>query len=110
MPYDQSKVWKSDTTQQFAKVMVAIKSTNDMQNFIRDVMTEKEIIEISSRLEAARMLVDGKKYIEIVAKTKLSSRTIARISDWLQNGCSGYQTALKTINQHHSHIPPVRAV
>jgi hypothetical protein len=31
--------------------------------------------------------------------------TIARISDWLQNGAGGYQTALR----HHAHIPPVRA-
>jgi TrpR-related protein YerC/YecD len=80
-----------------------------MQNFLRDVMSEKEIIEISSRLEAARMLQAGKKYIEIIEKTKLSSRTIARISDWIQNGQGGYEAALKVINTHHSHISPVRA-
>ena len=51
--------------------------------------------------------VNGIKYTEIVAKTKLSSRTIARISDWLQNGCNGYQVALQNI--HHDHISPARA-
>lgn len=78
-----------------------------MQNFLRDVMTEKEIIEISARFEAAKMLSEGRKYTEIVTATKLSSRTVARISEWLQNGCDGYQAALKTV--HHDHLSPARA-
>lgn len=72
-------------------------------------MTEKEIIEISSRFEAAKMLQQGKKYTEIIEKTKLSSRTVARISDWMQNGCGGYEAALELANAHHGHIPPARA-
>ncbi|EDK72579.1 hypothetical protein TM7_0280 [candidate division TM7 genomosp. GTL1] len=73
-------------------------------------MTEKEINEISSRLEAAKMLDQGKKYTEIVEKTKLSSRTIARISDWMQNGCDGYSAVLGIVNtHHHGHISPARA-
>ena len=68
-----------------------------MQAFLRDVMTEKEIIEISARFEAARMLKSGKKYTEIVEVTKLSSRTVARISDWLKNGESGYEKAIEWV-------------
>jgi TrpR-related protein YerC/YecD len=109
MSDNKTTIWKSDIARQFAEALVAIDSTTDMQNFLRDVMTEKEIIEISARLEAARMLTDGKKYTEIVAITKLSSRTVARISEWLQNGCKGYETVLESINQHHTHIPPARA-
>jgi TrpR-related protein YerC/YecD len=107
MSEHKATVWRSDTARQLAEALVAIDSTKDMQNFLRDVMTEKEIIEISVRLEAARMLTNGKKYTEIVAKTKLSSRTVARISEWLQNGCNGYQAALSVI--HHDHILPARA-
>jgi TrpR-related protein YerC/YecD len=107
MSNDKTTVWRSDTTRQLAEALTSIDSTAEMQNFLRDVMTEKEITEISSRLEAARMLTDGKKYTEIVAKTKLSSRTVARISDWLQNGCNGYETALSAI--HHDHLLPARA-
>jgi TrpR-related protein YerC/YecD len=109
MSNSKTTVWKSDTARQLAEALVAIESVTDMQNFLRDVMTEKEIVETSARLEAARMLIDGKKYTEIVAKTKLSSRTVARISDWLQNGCNGYQAALKTVNHLHSHILPASA-
>lgn len=102
-------VWASTTTRQLAEVLAEINNTQTMQNFLRDVMTEKEIIEISSRLEAARMLQAGQKYTAIVDKTRLSSRTVARISNWMQNGCGGYEPALKIVKTHHSHIPPVSA-
>jgi TrpR-related protein YerC/YecD len=104
-----STIWEAPTARQFAEVLVGIADPQTMQAFLRDVMTEKEIIEISARLEAANMLKQGKKYTEIIERTKLSSRTIARISDWMQNGCGGYESALTIANAHRSHIPPVRA-
>lgn len=104
-----TSVWDTATTRQLAEVVAVIDDPQTMQNFLRDVMTEKEIIEISSRFEAARLLKNGKKYTEIVEKTKLSSRTVARISDWMQNGCGGYEAALNIASSHHGHIPPARA-
>lgn len=107
MLQDADTVWEDEKTQQFAEALLSIQDRRTMQNFLRDVMTEKEITEISARLEAAKMLAEGKKYTEIVAVTKLSSRTVARISEWLQNGCSGYQAALNAV--HHDHLSPARA-
>lgn len=101
-------IWDQRITQQLSGALVAITDQQLMKNFLRDVMTEKEIIEISSRLEAARLLTIGEKYTEITKKTKLSSRTVARISDWLKNGCTGYKTVINTMVAHE-HIPPVRA-
>lgn len=109
MQGSSESVWNTKNTQQLAGVFVAINDQKIMQNFLRDVMTEKEIIEISARLQAARMLQQGKKYTEITKETKLSSRTIARISDWMQNGKGGYQAALAVINASHGHTSPVRA-
>jgi TrpR-related protein YerC/YecD len=102
-------VWSTSTARQLAEVLSDIQDTPTMQNFLRDVMTEKEIIEVSARLEAAKMLKAGKKYTEIIEKTKVSSRTIARISDWMQNGQGGYEAALTIVDMHHTHTPPVRA-
>jgi TrpR-related protein YerC/YecD len=104
-----NQIWETASPQQFAQVLAQITDRQTIESFLRDVMTEKEIIEISSRLEAAKMLSDGKKYTEIIETTKLSSRTIARISDWMQNGRGGYKTALSLIDVHHTHLPPARA-
>lgn len=104
-----AKIWKSKSTQQIVEVFLAISDEQTMKNFLRDVMTEKEIIEISSRFEAAKMLKEGKKYTEIIEKTKLSSRTVARISEWMRSGEGGYEAALGIVSDHHDHMSPVRA-
>ena len=102
-----NSVWQQSNTRTFASALARMTETADIQDFLRDVMTEKEIIEISARLQAATMLSQGKKYTEIITATKLSSRTVARISDWLQNGTGGYRQVIT--NVHHSHLPPARA-
>jgi len=103
-------IWKSNQTTQLVDVLLSLRESTSMRAFLGDVMTEKEIVEISARLEAARMLSAGEKYKDITDATKLSSRTIARISDWLQNGNRGYEKAIKLISDsHHDHIPPDRA-
>ena len=102
-----SNIWNDEKAQQLVEALLIISDKLTMQNFLRDVMTEREINEISARFEAAKMLTEGKKYAEIISKTKLSSRTVARISEWLQNGCNGYQAALDTA--HHDHLSPARA-
>ena len=87
---------------QLADVLCAIDNPQNMQNFLCDVMTKKEIIEVSARFEAAKMLTDGKTYTSVIKRTKLSSRTVARISDWLQNGTGGYVDAINTFNHLHT--------
>lgn len=105
----QSSTWNSSSSQQLASVLSAIDNIDLMKNFLSDVMTDGEIAEISARLQAAKMLKAGAKYTDIIAATRLSSRTVARISDWLQNGMGGYDAALEIINWHHDHILPARA-
>lgn len=109
MQNNVATVWDSEQAQQLAEALLSVDNAQTMQNFLRDVMTEKEIIEISARFEAARMLTNGETYAAITKQTKLSSRTVARISDWLKDGCNGYQAAIKSLNAHHVHMPPVRA-
>lgn len=109
MTVSMNEIWQTNQPVAFAKTLASINDEEMMRNFLRDVMTEKEIIEISARLEAARLLNKGEKYITISEKTKLSSRTIARISDWLQNGSNGYLPAIEIANVHHDHLPPAHA-
>ena len=98
-------VWNDENCQRLAKVLAVMCDTDQMRAFLRDLMTEKEIIEMSARLQAAKMLTDGETYSVIVAETKLSSRTVARISRWIKKGAGGYNYTLT----HHSHLWPARA-
>ncbi len=96
------EIWNTPAAQQLTQSLTSINDIDSMQRFLRDVMTESEILEISSRLEAARLLATGAKYAQIIEATRLSSRTIARISDWMKNGTGGYASALTVINHHAS--------
>lgn len=99
-------------TVQLLNALKLVAASDSLGDFLRDVMTEKEIIEISARFEAARLLTEGKSYEYITQKTKLSSRTIARISQWLKDGTGGYSEALKALGSadlHHAHMTPARA-
>ena len=103
---DINDIWNEASPSTFADVVTSIDDPLRMRAFLRDVMTEKEIIEISSRLRAAEMLRDGATYAQIATETKLSSRTIARISDWMQRGAGGYATVLD--DAAHAHLSPAR--
>lgn len=103
-------IWDKLMTGQLVTTLLALSKTEDMQKFLEDVMTEKEIEEIAARLEAAKMLSEGIKYTEIISTTKLSSRTIARIATWLKDGSGGYKDALDLINTHHTYQPTMRLI
>jgi hypothetical protein len=46
--------------------------------------------------------------VNIVQQTGLSSRTVARISEWLKNDAKGYAAALAFAQKHHIHLSPAR--
>jgi TrpR-related protein YerC/YecD len=84
-----------------AKAILALENAKEVKIFLRDLLTEKEILELGNRWKAAQMLNDKIPYARIIEETGLSSTTVARISKWLKNGMGGYQMMLKRINSHH---------
>lgn len=83
-------------------VMTRLNSKNEAKRFLRDLLTEQEILEFANRWQVAQMLYSAIPYSEIVQKTGMSSTTIARISRWLKRGRGGYRLMLKRLH-HHSH-------
>lgn len=81
---------------------VLLKTRDEAQRFLRDLLTEQEILEFANRWQVAQMLYSAVPYLEIAKKTGMSSTTIARISRWLKQGRGGYRLMLSRI---HSHSP-----
>jgi TrpR-related protein YerC/YecD len=94
--------WKNRKTEELIEAFLALKSKKEAENFLRDLLTEKEIIEFGNRWKAVRMLDAGKTYLIIRKEAKLSEKTIARISKWLKSGKGGYKLMLKRINHHRT--------
>ena len=67
-------------------IITYLSITNDKEmifNFLRDLLSEKEILEFSRRFEVAKLLTQKVSYLEIEKQTAMSSTTIARISKFL---------------------------
>lgn len=74
-----------------------LKAENETEiaEFLQDLCTIKELESMSQRLKAAKMLLQGKTYNEIVEETEISSATLARVSKCVRYGNGGYEHLIK---------------
>ena len=71
-----------------------VSDPKDMDALLQDLCTEKEIANMAERAFAAKLLLQGKTYNEVVAQANISSATLSRVSRSIQQG-SGYKKLLK---------------
>ncbi|MCB0334403.1 MAG: helix-turn-helix domain-containing protein [Bdellovibrionales bacterium] len=90
-------LWRKKELQELARVFLLLETEDEARAFLRDILTETELLELSKRWKAARMLDEGVPYTTIVRETGLSSTTVARISKWMQEGEGGYRLLLDRI-------------
>jgi TrpR-related protein YerC/YecD len=88
------------------RALLSLRSVREAQRFLRDLLTEDEIRMIVDRWRVARLLHRGWSYRRIEAETGLSSRTIARISRWLQRGAGGYGVLLERADERGGPVHP----
>lgn len=75
----------------------AILSLEDKEQcaaFFDDIFTIQELESISQRLEVARLLHEGKNYLDINKLTGASTATICRVSKCLSYGTGGYASVI----------------
>ena len=90
---------KFDKTQidLLCSAFAAIDSKEECLAFLEDLMTIREIQDMSQRIAVAKLLSEGKGYQEIMEQVSVSSATISRVSRCLNYGAGGYQTILSRI-------------
>lgn len=74
--------------------LLKLETEKEAEIFLEDLCTIKELEAMSQRLKAAKMLLDGKTYNEIVEETEISSATLARVSKCVHYGNGGYKKIL----------------
>ena len=75
--------------------ILSLETREECYAFFEDACTVKEILDISQRLKAAKMLASGAVYTDISRETGMSTATISRVSKCLEKGAGGYRTVLK---------------
>lgn len=79
-------------------ILSHINNTDDAFSFLRDLLTEAELIEFTQRLVIAYMLERNISYKKIEEETGASSTTIARVSKYLQGQYGGYKKFLPLLS------------
>lgn len=92
--------WDTDDTTALARAFLSMRDSGEMKAFMRDLLTESEIIEFAKRFYAARSIAGSTHYAAIEEATGLSSRTIARVKKWYKHGTGGYKLAIKRWKRH----------
>lgn len=93
-----------DTKMQYLfEGILSLKTIDECSRFFEDICTVVEVIEMSNRLAAAKMLADNKTYTDIIEKTGLSTATISRVNRCLKYGSDGYTVVLDRLDAAGAH-------
>lgn len=91
----------SDANLEFLyRSFLTLQSTEECRRFLEDLCTDSELLEMSRRLQAAKMLRANYVYSEIAAQTGLSTATISRVNRCLKfDGEYGYVSVLEKMEK-----------
>ena len=76
------------------ELIAGISDPADCRALFQDLCTAKEIENMAERVFAARLLLEGKTYNQIMEQADISSATLSRVSRCVQYG-EGYSRLLK---------------
>ena len=74
-------------------LILSLKTREDCRALFSDMCTNKEIEQMAQRIYAARLLIEGKTYNQVIEETDISSATLSRVSRCVQYG-EGYRKFL----------------
>ena len=76
------------------RIIADIQDPKDVEVLFEDLCTRKEVENMAERVFAAKLLMEGKTYNQVMAEADISSATLSRVSRCVQYG-SGYSRLLK---------------
>ncbi|MEF2836607.1 MAG: YerC/YecD family TrpR-related protein [Oscillospiraceae bacterium] len=85
---------KQNRMEQLYQLLAEIRNPEDIRALLDDLCTRKEVENMAERVFAAKLLMDGNTYNQVMAQADISSATLSRVSRCVQYG-SGYSRLLK---------------
>ena len=85
---------KQEKIKALYELIAQINDPADCKALFQDLCTAKEIENMAERVLAARLLLEGKTYNQIMEEADISSATLSRVSRCVQYG-EGYSKLLK---------------
>ena len=90
---------RNETTDALFDAILSLETREECYAFFEDLCTVKEISDMAQRLEAAKLLLDGSTYEQIVKTVEISTATISRINRCIQYGTGGYRQTIEKVRE-----------
>ena len=90
---------RSETIDALFDAILSLETREECYDFFEDLCTVKEISDMAQRLEAAKLLLDGSTYEQIVKTVEISTATISRINRCIQYGTGGYRQTIEKVRE-----------
>ena len=84
----------AEKIQALFELILKLDNVADCQALFEDMCTRKEIEKMAERIFAAKLLMEGKTYNQVMEVADISSATLSRVSQCVQYG-KGYSKMLK---------------
>ena len=91
----------NDAYRLLVRALTSIETEEECELFLEDLMTKKEMADISQRLLVAKMLSEQAVYNKIVEETGASTATISRVNRSYVYGTGGYSKILEKIDEEN---------
>ena len=85
---------KQEHIRQLFEIITNLENIDDCRALFDDLCTVKELENMAERCFAAKLLLEGNTYSQVMAQADISSATLSRVSRCVQYG-SGYSKILK---------------
>ena len=85
---------KDEKIEMLYRLITGLSSVEECRALFEDLCTNKELEKMAERIYAARLLMEGKTYNQVMAQADISSATLSRVSRCVQYG-KGYKNILK---------------
>ena len=90
---------RNETIDALFDAILSLETREECYDFFEDLCTVKEISDMAQRLEAAKLLLDGSTYEQIVKTVEISTATISRINRCIQYGTGGYRLTIEKVRE-----------
>ncbi len=91
--------YRNAATDRLVQAFLKLKTEDECYDFLDDLCTVKEILDMSQRLEVAFMLSDKNNYQQIAEKSGASTATISRVNKCYMYGNDGYKTVISRMKE-----------
>lgn len=90
-------IFDREDTEILLKALVSLESEAEARLLLEDLLTAKEVADLTQRLRVAQLLLKDENYATVSQETGASSATISRVNRCVVYGGGGYETILQKL-------------